>query len=135
MQGQVLVDTDVVIDFLNGFEPQASAVEKLLIEHRLSLAVISVFELCAGVTGKRRIAIIDRFVRNVTVFEIGTQEAKKAASMYTDLKGKGRLVSNSDLLIAAVAVSNGVPLYTRNVGHFDRIEGLTLWDPTSSSSV
>jgi len=129
MQGQVLVDTDVIIDFLNGIEPQAGAVEKLLREYRLFLSSITVFELFAGVTGGRRISAIEKLVQSTHVFEIGEKEARTAASIYTGLKRRGRLIGNSDLLIAATALSKNMHLYTRNLDHFSRIEGLTVWEP------
>ena len=127
MKGQVLVDSDVLIDFLNGVEPQATVIGDLLAAQRLTLSSVSVFELFAGVTGKRRVSVVDRFVKHMTVLPIGEKEARTAASIYTDLKKKGRLVGNSDLLIAATAIANDLDLYTRNVSHFDRIAGLSLW--------
>ena len=127
MKGQVLVDSDVLIDFLNGVEPQATVIGNLLTERRLLLSSVSVFELYAGVTGKRRTVVIDRIVKSTTVLAIGEKEAKTAASIYTDLKRRGRLVGNTDLLIAATAISNDLDLYTRNISHFGRIAGLSLW--------
>ena len=129
MRGQILVDTDVVIYFLNGTEPQASTVEGLLRERRLFLPVIAVFELYAGVTGSTRIAAIDSFVEAATVLEMEKNVARKAAGIYTDLKRKGCLIGNDDLFIAATALVNDMSLYTRNTGHFERIDGLEVWRP------
>ena len=108
--------------------------EVLLRERRLFLPVIAVFELYAGVTGARRIAAIERFVEATTVIEMGKDVARKAAGIYTDLKRKGCLIGNDDLFIAATALANEMSLYTRNTGHFERIDGLKLWSPSQTAS-
>jgi predicted nucleic acid-binding protein len=43
-----------------------------------------------------------------------------------ELRDKGQLIGGSDLRIAAVAMEQNLPLVTRNLGHFSRVEGLTL---------
>ena len=42
------------------------------------------------------------------------------------LERKGRLIGSMDLLIAAHAVSLGVPLVTNNVKEFKRVSGLRV---------
>jgi len=41
--------------------------------------------------------------------------------MYRDLKKRGELVDERDLLIAATAIALGVPLKTRNTAHYQRL--------------
>jgi tRNA(fMet)-specific endonuclease VapC len=52
----------------------------------------------------------------------------KAAEIYSNLKPKGQLIENADILIAAIALVNGLVLVTHNVSHFKRIEDLEIED-------
>lgn len=50
----------------------------------------------------------------------------KAAEIYADLKGRGQLIPDADILIASAAIVNNLILVSDNTEHFQRIEGLTL---------
>ena len=123
----VLADADVLIDFFNGKEPSISDVKALLKSHRLALASITLFELRAGVTGKRRLASIDKLCSLVPVVQLNSGGAKAAAAIYTQLKTQGQLIGISDILVSGLAIANDMSLYSRNVKHFERVPGLKLW--------
>ncbi len=53
----------------------------------------------------------------------------KAVEIYLELRRRGELVPDPDILIAASCMAYGIPLATMNKSHFDRIEGLKLLDP------
>lgn len=53
MEKTLIADTDVIIDFFSGIDPAASAKEQLTDQDRLALTSITVFELCAGIIGKK----------------------------------------------------------------------------------
>jgi len=50
----------------------------------------------------------------------------KATYLYIDLKSKGALISNSDIIIAAYCIVNDYTLATRNTKDFNRIDDLNL---------
>ena len=125
--GAVVADTVVVIDFLNGCEPAAGQVERLLAERRLAIAAVTLFELRAGVASSRRLAAIESLSRFVPVIPFSAKEATVAAELYTLLKEAGKLIDINDLLIGATALASELELFTRNVRHFGRIRGLKLW--------
>jgi predicted nucleic acid-binding protein len=129
----ILVDTDALIDFLSGAEPGATVVEQLLVERRACISSVTVFELCAGEKGKRRLEQLGLLVGALTVHPLSGSMARRAASLYTSLKQTGRLIGNEDVLLAATALDLGVPVLTRNVKHFARIPDLTVIDPTTST--
>jgi predicted nucleic acid-binding protein len=126
----ILVDADVMIDFFAGVEPGSTAVLRLLEERRIALSAITVFELLAGVTGKRRIDQVETLASVVPVVELSEEDARTAAILYTKLKSKGRLNGNQDLFLAATALGVGAPVLTRNTAHFTRIKGLEVIDPS-----
>ena len=122
----IVIDTDVVIDFFKDAIPGANAVSDLISRGQAAMTSISVFELYAGVEGKRRLRQIERLVKSLLILPLDVIEAAIAGKIYTRLKSKGHLVGTRDLLIAGICLANGLPLYTRNVTHFSRIEDLQV---------
>ena len=122
----IVVDTDVVIDFFNGVFPGAEVMSKLISGQEVALTSISVFELYAGIEGKRRLSQIETLIQGVTILPLDVIEAVIAGKIYTQLKSKGQLVGTHDILIAATCVANRIPLYTKNVAHFSKIEDILI---------
>ena len=122
----IVVDTDVVIDFFNGVFPGAEVMSKLISSQEVALTSISVFELYAGIEGKRRLSQIETLIQGVTILPLDVIEAVIAGKIYTQLKSKGQLVGTHDILIAATCVANRIPLYTKNVAHFSKIEDILI---------
>ena len=55
----------------------------------------------------------------------------KPALIDTDLRKQGNPIDDIDLLIAGIALENDLVIATRNVGHFSRIQTLTVEDWTT----
>ena len=116
----------MVIDFFTGISPEAEGVSKLISQEEAALTSISVFELYAGIEGKRRLGQIETFIRDLTIIPLDVIEAALAGKIYTQLKSKGQLIGTHDILIAAVCIANGLPLYTKNVIHFSKIKDIQI---------
>lgn len=128
METIIIADTDVVIDFFSGIEPIASTIANLINNDSLALTSITVFELYAGITGKKRLKQIDDLVSITPVFPLEIKSAKMAAQVYSDLKKVGKLIGNQDILIAGTCINLDIPLLTRNTAHFSRISRLKLFE-------
>ena len=122
----IVVDTDVVIDFFNGVSPGAEVMSKLISNQEAALTSISVFELYAGIEGKRRLSQIETLIQGVTILPLDVIEAVIAGKIYIQLKSKGQLIGTHDILIAATCAANTVPLYTKNVAYFSKIEEIQV---------
>lgn len=129
MEGIILVDADIVIDYFNGLAPMADAVEALIKRGALGIPSISVFELYAGIEGRKRLAAVKALLKNSLILPLDGLAAYQAARIYTILKREGRLIGNQDLLIAGIAISNNLPLLTRNIDRFQRIKGIRIISP------
>lgn len=127
METIVIADTDVVIDFFSGVEPVASTVIRLIDKDGLALTSVTVFELYAGITGKKRLKQIDDLVSIMPVFPLEKKDAETAARVYSDLRKAGKLIGNQDILIAGICITHDIPLFTRNTEHFSRISRLKLF--------
>jgi len=49
-----------------------------------------------------------------------------AAQIYSELKAKGELIEDADILIAAICLSIKYVLATNNAKHFEKINGLVV---------
>jgi predicted nucleic acid-binding protein len=122
----IVIDTDAIIDFFGNISPGAEVVSELISNGEAVLTSITVFELYAGVEGKRRLSQIETLVRDLMVLPLDAIEAATAGKIYTQLKMKGQLIGTNDILIAAVCLANGLPLYTKNVTHFLKIKDIQI---------
>ena len=133
MEKIVISDTDVIIDFFSGIEPVASMVVDLIEQDRLALTSITVFELYAGITGKKRLKQIDDLVSVIPVYPLEKEDSVTASQIYSDLRKAGKLIGNQDILIAGICINHDIPLFTRNTDHFSRIPRLKLFESMSAT--
>lgn len=125
MAGLVVVDTDLLIDFLRGKGAGARLVRALLLEHRLRMTSVTGFELRLGAEFLERRDDILRLFRSRTL-PVDLASALHAGEIFATLQASGRGIGFADCLNAGVCVRHGLPLATRNQTHFGRVEGLTL---------
>jgi len=74
---------------------------------------------------KRKLEAED-FMSSVEILQMDIGAEKKAAEIYADLRKKGKMLNDADLLIAATVMVNNSSLVTNNTEHFNRIKGLKL---------
>ncbi|MBZ5589024.1 MAG: type II toxin-antitoxin system VapC family toxin [Acidobacteriia bacterium] len=121
-----VADTDVLIDFLAGAEPTAGRVGQELEHGDLHTTVITRFELLAGARSKRQKAAVRDLLAALPALTLDEAAADRAAGVRIALESKGGPIGMADSLIAGIVLQNGGMLLTRNVRHFQRIEGLML---------
>jgi len=119
-----MVDTSVLID-----PPPQSALPE-----EASVAAITLAELVAGVHATRdpneRAARQDRLQRVHATLEalpFDADAARAYGRVFAAITGGGQRARGKraiDLLIAATALSAGLPLYTRNMDDFSGLEGV-----------
>lgn len=54
------------------------------------------------------------------VLALDNKSITTASALYTELRRKGTLVDDPDLLIASMCISNKIPIVTGNAKHFER---------------
>ena len=128
-----LLDTSICVPLINRTgETSDPAVQRLLDRSPSSLYLCSVVkaELYFGARNSSRVA--DNLQR-VTAFCGAFQSLPfddDAASQYgvirADLRREGRMIGANDLMIAAIALSCGMTLVTRNAVEFRRVPGLRV---------
>ncbi|XYH95847.1 type II toxin-antitoxin system VapC family toxin [Sorangium sp. So ce1128] len=73
-------------------------------------------------------SVQDAFLRELVSFDFDDLAAEHYARIRSDLENDGRPIGSMDLLIAAIALANGLILVTHNVREFSRVGGLRLED-------
>ncbi len=121
MSTAMLVDTDVLIDFLRGYNKAISFIEKF--SSQIILSPIVVAELYAGVKGAEELSILDNFVSQFRVIPI-TSEIAKVGGLYKRDFRKSHGVGLADAILAATAEKEKAELKTLNVKHYPMINGL-----------
>jgi tRNA(fMet)-specific endonuclease VapC len=127
MAGLVVVDTDLVIDFLRGRGPGAPLVRELIVSHRFRVTAITAFELRLGADFLARRDDILRVVRSRT-FPLDAASALRGGEVAATLRGAGQDIGVADCLQAGICLNFDLPFATRNRKHFNRVEGLRLLD-------
>jgi predicted nucleic acid-binding protein len=67
-----------------------------------------------------------RFLRDFTVLVPDEQTAWRASRIARHLREEGVGIGDHDVWIAATALEHDLPLVTRNLRHFQRVEGLQI---------
>jgi len=134
VDGLVVVDTDLVIDYLRRAEPGASLVRRLLRSQSLRITAVTAFELRLGADFFQRAEAIGALLATATL-PLDLMGALQAGEIFEGLAKTGRGIGMRDALIAGICLRFGLPLATRNRRHFERVEGLDFvsgWPPDGS---
>jgi tRNA(fMet)-specific endonuclease VapC len=123
--GLLVVDSDLIIDFLRGAEPGASRVQRWLQERRLRVTAVSAFELRLGADFIGRQAQIEMLLQR-RALPLDVLGALEAGKVFVALRAEGRGIDVKDSLQAGICLRFDLPFATRNLRHFERVPGLRL---------
>lgn len=125
MAGLVVVDTDLLIDFLRGRGDGANLVRHLIVTHRLRLTAVTAFEIRLGSDFVARKDEMMRLFRSRTL-PLDVPSALEAGRVHAALERKGSGIGLADAMQAGICLRHGLPFATRNRKHFERVSDLTL---------
>lgn len=125
-----LLDTSIIIDYLRGKEIVVELLNNL--EGEFFSSYISLAEIYEGiyrVTNKEQLSNeVTRFFSTLSgIYGIDENIAKKFGEIRADLKKKGVLIEDLDILLAATCLVYDLTLITLNQKHFSRIDDLSLY--------
>lgn len=123
-----LIDTNIVIDHFKD-KPQVVSFLQKAEQSGLAVSVISLGEILEGLVGQpkevKRRKDLEDFIVATTVVDVNREIAEIFAKIRANLRNKGELINNLDILIAATALEYNLTLVTED-NDFRRIEGLRL---------
>lgn len=117
----ILIDTDVMVDFLRGHSKAVAFVQAE--SARIILSSIVTAELYAGVSGAEELALLDSLTFLFRVVPVSPAVAR-AAGLYKRDYAKAHGVGLADALIAATAMVERAELKTLNTKHYPMFKGL-----------
>lgn len=122
----IAADTDVLIDFLSGVEPVATQIAGYVAADQLQTTAVTCFELLSGAGEGKRGDGIRRLLSALPVLPLDRAAAEQSAAVRRELDRAGQPIGMADSLIAGIALTHGVRLFTRNRKHFDRVPHLKI---------
>ena len=123
MNDPLLIDTDVLIDYLRGRTEAVKYVESL--QETLMISAITIAELYAGVREGKERTILDNFLTAFEVIELNKDIALQGG-LFRRGYGKSHNTGLADALIAASAEYKKAMLVTLNKKHFPMVSKLTV---------
>ena len=121
MPNSILIDTDVMIDFLRG-HPKAVDLVKKNADKIIIPAIVSA-ELYANVRGERELKVLDNLLGVFRTIPISAELARKGGLLKNEY-AKSHGTGLADAIIAATALSEKAALKTLNTKHFPMIKNL-----------
>jgi len=126
------VDTTFLIDLFKNDERAIKAIEELRNDNEIiTTTVINMAELYRGAflhsNPEKKISEIEELKDLLVIFDMGIESAKYYGKIYADLRSKGKIAKDRDILIASIFLLFGErKIITRDKKHFSEIEGVEV---------
>ena len=127
---QVIVDTDILSEFLRGNEKvskQFNDYYKVFSE--INISIITYYEILNGLLyrdARKQLSNFEMFIESNNIISLTTESVNISAQIQADLRKKGKEIGHTDTLIAGIAIANNFQLITNNTAHFKRIKTLEI---------
>ncbi len=113
-----LLDTTVIIDCLRGTKETVDFLTQIASEGSVvGCCAINIAEVCAGMR-EHEGELTRKFLDSLEYYEVTRNLAELAGEYKREYAGKGVTLSLSDVMIAAVVISNNLTLVTNNSRHY-----------------
>ena len=122
----VLLDSSIIIEYFRKEKKAKSILYQLSGNHRLCVSTITIFEVKIGLKSERQRNDYRTLIKDIEILSIDEFCIDEAVRIYHHLKERNKLIELADLLIAATAITNSLPLATLNTRHFENIKNIEL---------
>lgn len=99
--------------------------------HVLTFSIINFYEILSGLKHKSPPGKVDGFLQfsgSCRILPLTRESVEASSEIYAELRRGGDPIDDIDILIAGIALTNGLSVATHNEKHFGRIRGLTVVD-------
>lgn len=123
-----LIDTDILIDAERGHPNAIAFVSAQKAGGGPRLSIVSAMELLVGCRNATEMKHVRQFLGQVLVLPLDAAISQRAMTLIESYSlSHGLLIP--DGLIAATALEHALPLFSKNMKHFQMIQGLTVSRP------
>jgi tRNA(fMet)-specific endonuclease VapC len=127
---RVLIDTDILSYYFRGDETVVRNFENYLQKFSLvEISLITYYEIVSGLLAKdanKQLKIFYEFIDGNVILPMTEDSARISSELYANLREKGKVIDDIDLLIAGIAIENEMILATNNEKHFARVSDLRI---------
>ncbi len=122
----VLLDSDILIDLLRGYAPARAYFKQIEAGAiRAAISTITVTELASGrMSGPNEEVRVKRLLGLLEILDLNFDTAWRAGEIR-----RRHQTPFADAVIAATAIGENLPLFTKNLKHFQHITELTIQQP------
>ncbi len=122
----VLLDTDILIQFLRNDEDAKKEISRLLESYQLlSTSSINVAELYFGAylseSKEENINAVNKLLSKLVIYPFDIIDGKIYGEIRASLKRKEELINELDIFIASIAIEKDIKLITRNIKHYEKV--------------
>ncbi|MDR0870051.1 MAG: type II toxin-antitoxin system VapC family toxin [Planctomycetaceae bacterium] len=126
MEDAVSIDSSVFIEHFRAKDKTDTKLKRCVRTYRnVYVSAVVKYEILCGSKDADGQYWQDTF-DSYTVLPFDDDTVETARRIYQQLKRNSCLIDTGDILIAATAMLNGLPLATSNYKHFERIDGLEI---------
>ena len=119
-----VIDSNIIIEFFNNTELSKRALRLCNGENALTTSICQ-HEVLAGARKEREIFIFSNLFNGFEILEHNAKSAFFSSEIYRDLKNKGKMIGDMDILIAGICRANNATLITLDKD-FEKIDGLDV---------
>ena len=132
------LDTDILVDYLRGPSDVVMRLFELALDKGVLLftTVINAFEIWLGVflapEPNRILKSTEEFLDGLVILDLDYEAAKEAGRLMAMLRKRGTVIDVRNMLAGCIAKRHGLPMVTRNLRHYLRIDGLRVLSPEAA---
>lgn len=130
MEDKICLDTDFLVNFLRNNKEEVEFIKINEIEKDLTTTYVNLFELYYGAykssEKESNLKAISLLLSRINILNFSNDSVKKAGEVLAKLEKEGKLIEFRDLFIGTIALVNDYSIKTKNIKHFNRIEGLKV---------
>ncbi len=125
MYKQILIDTDILIDFGRADLKAATYLQNIALTHNLFISSITAMELLIGAANKQELGIIEKFIKRFSIIHIDKLVSETAYNLIKEYRlSYGLLLA--DALIASTSIVNNIDFISKNQKDYRFIKDLKL---------
>jgi len=126
------LDTNIISYVLNGNSILAEKLESVTRSgDKVIIPLMVYYEAKRGLLANNatvKIRLFDKLCAKLNIQDLTVGDMDTASAIYADRKRIGKMIDDSDLIIAAQCVTQGYTLVTNNIRHLKDIRGLPVVD-------
>lgn len=126
----VCLETDFLIALIRKDKDALAKLEKsLAVGERITTTPLNASELKGAYLSEKvaeNLSAITGILERLELLDFSYNAAEYYGKIYSELKARGALIGDIDILVASIVLANDEKLLTRNVKHYERVTGLEL---------